>query len=436
MQDGSGAFGAWGPGNTDLWLTGYVSDFLTRAKEQGFTVNPIGFGQALDRLQNFIAYAQDFDKGGEDRAYALYVLARNGRAPIGELRYYADTRIDRFSTPLAQAQLGAALAMMGDKTRSERAFATALDGLQTAEPAGSYSYRADYGSGLRDSAALVTLATETKVSTVEAPKLVDVIAKAYLARDYTSTQEQAWMLLAANALSEQAKSAQLVVNGAPVVGSVLRSMSAEELLKSPLTVANEGDAPIDAVVTVIGAALTPEPPAAKGFSIERSYYTLDGKPVELGSATGGAGTIKQNDRFVAVVKVAALEGGGRVLLVDHLPAGLEIENPRIVDSGDIASLPWLKTATQPEHSEFRDDRFVAAFNFSGAQVPNANTGQAGTPDSTAQAKGPAASATVAYIVRAVTPGTFVHPAATVEDMYRPQRYARTAAGTLTVTAAE
>ncbi|MEI9900748.1 MAG: hypothetical protein WDN31_12200, partial [Hyphomicrobium sp.] len=115
MQDSSGAFGVWGPYNTDLWLTGYVTDFLTRAKEQGFAVNPLGFSQALDRLQNFIAYAEDFQKGGEDRAYALYVLARNGRAPIGDLRYYADTRLDRFSTPLAKAQLGAALAMMGDK---------------------------------------------------------------------------------------------------------------------------------------------------------------------------------------------------------------------------------------------------------------------------------------------------------------------------------
>ncbi len=45
-----------------------------------------------------------------------------------------------------------------------------------------------------------------------------------------------------------------------------------------------------------------------------------------------------------------------------------------------------------------------------------------------------ASAAVAYIVRAVTPGTFVHPAATVEDMYRPERYARTESGQLTVKA--
>ena len=58
-------------------------------------------------------------------------------------------------------------------------------------------------------------------------------------------------------------------------------------MKTPLTVANDGAAPVDAVVTVIGASLTPEPPVSKGFTIERSYYTLDGKPVDLKSATGG-----------------------------------------------------------------------------------------------------------------------------------------------------
>ncbi len=41
---------------------------------------------------------------------------------------------------------------------------------------------------------------------------------------------------------------------------------------------------------------------------------------------------------------------------------------------------------------------------------------------------------MAYIVRAVTPGSFVHPAATVEDMYRPSRYARTSAGRLDIDA--
>ncbi len=436
MQDNSGAFGVWGPSTTDLWLTGYVTDFLTRAKEQGFAVNPQGFNQALDRLQNFIAYAEDFQKGGEDRAYALYVLARNGRAPIGDLRYYADTRIDRFSTPLARAQLGAALAMMGDKVRAETAFGSALGALDLPEATGLGGFRADYGSDLRDSAALVTLASETRVSNVEAPKLINVIAKAYTARNYTSTQEQAWMLLAANALSQEGRDLKLIVNGAPVVGAVTRAMSAEELLKAPLTVTNEGEAPVDAVVSVIGSALTPEPPVSKGFTVERSYYTLDGKPVDLKSAVGGEAQIKQNERLVAVVKITAKEPGGRVMLVDRLPAGFEIDNPRLVDSGDVKALDWLKTTVQPEHSEFRDDRFVAAFNLSAGNVAAASEEAEATPDGQTSTKGPAASATVAYLVRAVTPGAFVHPAATVEDMYRPERYARTAAGKLTVTAGQ
>ncbi|MCZ7595760.1 MAG: hypothetical protein M5U16_13335 [Hyphomicrobium sp.] len=434
MQDSSGAFGVWGPSTTDLWLTGYVTDFLTRAKEQGFAVNPQGFNQALDRLQNFIAYAEDFQTGGEDRAYALYVLARNGRAPIGDLRYYADTRLDRFSTPLARAQLGAALAMMGDRTRAEAAFASALDALDLPEATGPGGYRADYGSDLRDSAALVTLASETRVSNVEAPKLVNVIAKAYVGRSYTSTQEQAWLLLAANALAEEGRDLKLIVNGAPVVGAVTRAMSAEELLKSPLTVANDGAAPVDAVVSVIGSSLTAEPAVSKGFTIERSYYKLDGTPVDLKSATGGAAQIAQNERLVAVVKVEAKDPGGRVLLVDRLPAGFEIDNPHLVDSGDVKALDWLKTTVQPEHSEFRDDRFVAAFNFSGASVEQPSAEGESTPDGQANTKGPATSATVAYMVRAVTPGAFLHPAATVEDMYRPERHARTAAGRLTVTA--
>ena len=72
------------------------------------------------------------------------------------------------------------------------------------------------------------------------------------------------------------------------------------------------------------------------------------------------------------MKVEAKEAGGRVLLVDRLPAGFEIENPRIVDSGDVKALDWLKTTVQPEHSEFRDDRFVAAFNFSSGNTEQAS----------------------------------------------------------------
>ena len=444
MQDGSGAFGVWGPYSTDLWLTAYVTDFLTRAKEQGYSVNPRAHSQALDKLANVIAYARDLKQGGETRAYAMYVLARNGRAPIGELRYYADTKLDGFASPLAKAQLGAALSMMGDKERAERTFAAALANLDQKVP--TAIDRSDYGSNLRDHAAFVTLASETGIAKAEAPRLINVIGKAYGARSYTSTQEQAWMLMAANALSDQAKTQQLTFNGEAVTGSMTRDLAPGDLAREGgVTITNESDTPTDVVVTVNGAALTPEPAISKGFKIERNYFTLDGKKVELASATGGSSEVKQNDRFVVVDTIVALDQGGRVLLVDHLPAGFEIENPHLVESGATSGLAWLKDTVKPEHAEFRDDRFVAAFNFSGKRKADGHNepvegvdeaegdGDSGaTGTATTKPTGPVTTASVAYVVRAVTPGVYIHPAATVEDMYRPERHARTAAGHLTV----
>ena len=38
MQSSSGAFGLWGPYGEDMWLTAYVTDFLTRAREKGYAV--------------------------------------------------------------------------------------------------------------------------------------------------------------------------------------------------------------------------------------------------------------------------------------------------------------------------------------------------------------------------------------------------------------
>jgi hypothetical protein len=430
MQDSSGAFGIWGPSDGDMWLTSYVTDFLTRAKEAGYVVPQFPFTQALDRLQNFIGYVQDFQSGGEGRAYALYVLARNGRAPIGELRYYVDTKLDSFSTPLAQAQLGAALAMLGDKARAETALKAALESMADKDDGVS---RRDYGTGVRDGAALITLASESGIAKAEVPRLVDVVAKAYRSKSYTSTQEQAWMLLAARALAEETGNTPLTVNGEKHKGQLIRAISPDEVKAGALIIVNEGDGPTDAVISVIGAALTPEPATSKGFTIERTYYTLDGKKIDLASATGGASQLKQNERMVVVLKVEAPETGGRILLVDRLPAGLEIENPRLVDAGDVKTLDWLKTTVKPQHTEFRDDRFVAAFDFFGSSDRRRGRRNA---DGDEETREPASAATVAYLVRAVTPGSFVHPAATVEDMYRPDRFARTASGRLEVTAKE
>jgi uncharacterized protein YfaS (alpha-2-macroglobulin family) len=396
-QGGNGSFGLWSAGGDDVWLDSYVTDFLTRARERKFAVPEAAFKLALDRLRNAVADLTDPGKnGGTDLAYALYVLARNGAAPIGDLRYLADAKLDALTTPIAKAQIAAALAMVGDRARAERVYAAALAAIGP-QPLPDLASREDYGSTLRDAAALVTLAAEGGAGSATVQGAVQRVEAARASLQPTSTQEDAWLLLAASAMAKNAGNVSLDVNGEAIKQPLYRTLGTGDL-KVPLRIANTGDDEVKAVVTVTGAPVTPEPAAQNGFKIERLSYTLDGDPIDIAR-------VKQNSRVVVVLKMTEAQPQfGRVIVADYLPAGFEIDNPHLVSSGDTGVLPWFTDAADPVNTEFRDDRFNAAFE---------------------RKSGDPAVFSVAYIVRAVAPGKYVRPQASVEDMYRPDRFGRT-----------
>ncbi|TKB48116.1 MAG: hypothetical protein E5W81_24360, partial [Mesorhizobium sp.] len=190
-QASAGSFGLWGPGSGDLWLDAYVTDFLTRAREQKYDVPALAMNQALSNLQNAIGYDQDVQDRGSEIAYALYVLARNKKASVGDLRYYADTQLEAFTSPMAVAQLAASLALYGDTQRSEATFQAALQ-LAKSTPEYDY-YRSDYGSPLRDGAAILALAAESKPVPTIVPALIQLVARERADARWTSTQDESWM---------------------------------------------------------------------------------------------------------------------------------------------------------------------------------------------------------------------------------------------------
>ncbi len=214
------------------------------------------------------------------------------------------------------------------------------------------------------------------------------------------------MLLAARAIQAGSNAISLEVDGTPYSGNFSKRVSGQDLLDNPITVTNSGKDPVEAVITAVATPADPLPAGGEGFTIERTYYRLDGTEANVTEAA-------QNERFVVVLKIEELnDWPSRILVNDLLPGGFEIDNPRLVSSADLANFGWLQK-TEAAHLEFRDDRFVAAFD---------------------PAEGGRRSATVAYVVRAVTPGVYSHPAATVEDMYRPRYSARTSTGMIEVTA--
>jgi uncharacterized protein YfaS (alpha-2-macroglobulin family) len=406
-QSSSGSFGLWAPGSESLWLDAYVTDFLTRARERKFDVPEEALVQALQNLQNRIAYDNDIRTRGNEIAYSLYVLARSRKASLSDLRYYADTMLGDFPTPLSKAHLAAALSLYGDSQRANSVFADASGMSEQARLTPVSFSRSDYGSSLRDAAGVLALAAESRPMPPVVPILAKVVNEEWKAKQTLSTQEQTWMLLAARALQEDDAGLQIDVNGADRTGAYAATIPGEALLQAPVTVTNKGSDPISAAITTVAAPVEPPAVGGEGFEISRTYYTLDGEEANITEAM-------QNERYVVVLQVTEEdEWPAQLLVTDLLPAGFEIDNPSLVDSAALANFEWIGQ-TETAHLEFRSDRFVAAVN---------------------RAEGENGTITLAYVVRAVTPGTYDLPAAAVEDMYRPQLSARTAAGGMTVSAA-
>ena len=400
-----GRFGLWSPGGEDLWLDAFATDFLTRARERGFEVPQPALDAALDNLKNVAAYSNPSPAD----AYALYVLARNGRASIGDLRYLADERLADLGSPMAQAQIGAALALYGDRTRADAAIAAAAADLDSAgRLGGAGGWRADYGSSLRDAAAVLALAAESGSGSLDLRTLAGRVQDGVARTRYRSTQENTWLLLAAAALNKGKDGLRLEVDGERVEGAWFGRFDEARLAAAPVVIRNLGAKPIDAMVGVLGVPRIAPPAGGDGYVIERAYYDLNGERTELTD-------VPQGKRLLAVVTVRAdAPGQARLIVDDPLPAGFEIDNPNLMRSADVSGVPGLVLLEAPAHQEFRADRFVAAVDRGASDAPTFQLG---------------------YLVRAVTPGSYAQPPAAVEDMYDPSRRAWTAAGGATVVGA-
>ena len=397
-QAANGAFGLWRAESGDFWLDAYVTDFLSRARATGHDVPDRAFRLALDNLRNRVNFAPDFDKGGRAIAYALMVLAREGAAAMSDLRYYADVKADAFDTPLALAQLGTALANYGDQARADLMFTQAARQIGNLQD-DTLLWRADYGTSLRDTAGLLALAAEAGSDVVNVSALADQIASTQGRR---STQESAWTLLAAHALIDQPERSGLRVNGAPVTGPFVRVL-ADTDITSGLAITSADGTATDITLTTFGVPNVAPPAGGTGYAIEREFFTMDGAPLDVD-------TVSVGDRFVTVLTVTPFEQQeARLMIDDPLPAGIEIDNPTLLRSGDVRALDWLDPS-ETEHTEFRSDRFLGAIDLRGAE-----------------------RAQLAYVARAVSPGEFHAPAASVEDMYRPTLRARTATGRIVIT---
>ena len=406
MQRYNGSFGLWGAdGQEEYWLTAYITDFLLRARDQGFAVPRQALQQASQRLMRYVQERNLIEADYSDnldhtrfavQAYAALVLARSQQAPLGALRSLFERRSDAASG-LPLVQLSIALQKMGDQPRADQALVAGLAVTRKGD-----QWLGDYGSPLRDQALILALLEENDLMTDQREQRLFELSDQLAASPWLSTQERNSLFLAGRDLLGKPEvdwSAQL--NSGSQIRELNNRQSGLKLdgpqLSTPLSVRNEGVDTVYQQLTISGYPLQAPAAGGENMSIRRDYLGMNGEPLDLNA-------LKSGDLVLVHVAVTAKQPVPDALVVDLLPAGLELENQNLGQSA--ASLEnassevkqWREAMQNAnvEHQEYRDDRYVAALKLEGS-----------------------GTAHLLYLARAVTPGTYRIPPPQVESMYRP-----------------
>jgi alpha-2-macroglobulin len=409
MQSPEGGFRMWGQWGDmgDPWLGVFALDFLGRAAERGFEVPEVALAAGRRWLGSVAS-----GRGSDARDYAALLLARAGRISAGDLRYFYDSAPPQ--TAVGLAHLGAALEAVGERARASGAFEAARKRIVETTGDGSPM---PYGSRLRDAYIVAaTMAAAGRAALV--PELLDSARDLERQVDYTTTQEKAWMLMLAAEVSRNAGRLAIEIDGRTAgAGDPLSlPISAAQLARGS-TIRNAGTSEVFRTVSVEGVARDPQPAAAEGVTMRKRVLALDGTPLDPAS-------IARNTRFVVLLDGRVeRQRRGEFAVVDLLPAGWEIE---AVLRPDQPGYEWLGHMPEAQLRQARDDRFVAAVTMPTRRFARDRTGQIVDYSSETW------DFAFAYVVRAVTPGEFVLPAASVEHMYAPRIRARTAMARTTV----
>ncbi|MCK8491576.1 alpha-2-macroglobulin family protein [Spirosoma sp. RP8] len=412
LQAANGGFSMW-PGQTEIdeWATAYAVHFLSEAQEAGYEVRGYILSSAIDHLTTFTnnpstENAVTFDESGgrtvkkvasRTAIYALYTLAVAGKPNRSAMNYYKQ---DAGSlTPDSRYLLASAYFRIGD-TRSF----TALLPKQYTDNTTSRQTGGSYASPLRNLALVLDALVDTDRGNLQIPTLARQLSSALRQSSYLNTQEAAFAFLALGKLARQTATSTATATLA-AGGASLGTMNSGFLTlkrvptNQPLLLTAKGLGSVYYFAQSEGVpANRPIADEDKGLQVRRTYLDRDGNSLS---------TIRQNDLVVVKITLASANGLNveNVVITDLLPAGLEVENPRLTEQRD---MPWLKNSAKPDHFDLRDDRI------------NFYTSASGTKQ------------TFYYLARAVTKGRFALGPVSADAMYNGEYRSYNGAGVVVV----
>jgi uncharacterized protein YfaS (alpha-2-macroglobulin family) len=413
MQLSNGALSYWPDhySSESWWGTVYATHFLLEARKAGYEVNPETLKLLLQylktRLQKKETETYVYNRNQvkniapKEVAYSLYVLALAGQQQVPVMNYYkANPELLSLDS---KYMLAAAYALSGQQAQARQVLppAFANETAQTATGGSFYSL-------IRDQAMALNALLDIDPNNPQAAALARQVSMALTDQPYLSTQEKIFSILA---LGKVARTANQTTATAAVLldGKAAGTNNGSGIL---LNWKPTGINTVQVQVKGKGAyyyfwetsGITADGSYKKEDSylkVRRSYYNREGKAI-------AGNTFKQNDLVVIKITLTKQYKGkvNNIVITDMLPAGLEIENPRL---SEVPGMEWVKDNTTPEYIDFRDDR-INLFTSIGDYDQH-----------------------FYYMVRAVSPGTYKQGPVQADAMYNGALHSYYGAGTIKVT---
>lgn len=380
------------------WASVYATHFLVEAEKKGYVVSNDLLEDALDNLttvartpkQSRIFRGWMSREMLSTRAYALYVLALADRPERGVMDYLAGNEWTGMNAT-ARILLAGAYGLTGNNVRMSQLLPAQLPAEIEERSLGR-----TWSSSARNEAIQLAVLAVLDPDSPHVPVLVKRLGDRAKKGRWHNTQENAFALYAIGKLSSAGKT-ELAPGRILVDGEVMGEFGPEEVVVrgrdwQGRSVVIETEGPGSAYYSIIdeGVPRTGEEHSRNnGLVVCRRYLDSSGKPVDLEC-------VVQGDVLVCHLNLTSEKGEmENVVIADLVPAGFEIENPRLMRH---ALYGWVnsKRPLSVEYLDVRDDRILV---FTSADGKERN---------------------FYYGVRAVTVGNFVLPPVKAEAMYDPE----------------
>ncbi|MCK4524178.1 hypothetical protein KAU15_04555, partial [candidate division WOR-3 bacterium] len=403
MQNISGGFSYW-PGSirSDEWSSIYATFVLLEAKDAGFVVSETCLNAALTYVSSI----------SSKNVFAYYVLAKGGKfkgysSKIEELaRNYKHRKYNRVQL----LWIAGTLYECGKSKEASEALYKALE--MNVEKGRIMS--GSFYSEIKGKALSLYMIEQISPDIPEADKLLNELSS-YLSnkrRRYYTTQEIAWSTLAIGLYIEKHSlkediDCDIIINGKKAEikkskGLLTLFFNNAPSKKNIKLKTKTYPLYLDIVNTGFSKNNKKFVSVSNGMNLQRKIYSYSGKPIS---------TAKQGDLLVMQVFFEPTRNNylENVAFEVLIPAGIEIENPRLTG----AALPtWInknkdKHIWKPDYLDIKDEKIMLFGNIRGRNF-------------------------YYILLRAVTPGQFLYPQAKGIVMYNPEINVNTAVDTFNV----